>query len=61
MTCQQDCSQFDLAMELLIENGFDNVTDVVGVLMNTAMQIEHSRHLQAIPYERTDANWLKTS
>jgi transposase-like protein len=54
MTCQQDCSQFDLAMELLIENGLDNVADVVGVLMNTAMQIERSRHLQAIPYERTD-------
>ena len=54
MTCQQDCSQFDLAMELLIENGFDNIADVVGVLMNTAMQIERSRHLQAIPYERTD-------
>lgn len=54
MTCQQDCSQFDLAMELLIENGFGNVADVVGVLMNTAMQIERSRHLQAIPYERTD-------
>ncbi len=54
MTCQPDCSQFDLAMELLIENGFDNVADVVGVLMNTAMQIERSRHLQAIPYERTD-------
>jgi putative transposase len=54
MTCQQDCSQFDLAMELLIDNGFGNVADVVEILMNTAMQIERSRHLQAIPYERTD-------
>ncbi len=53
MTCQHDCSQFDLAMELLIENGFDNVAEAVGVLMNTAMQIERSRHLQATPYERT--------
>ena len=52
MTCQQDCSQFDLAMELLIENGLDNVADVVGVLMNTAMQIERSRHLQAITTPR---------
>lgn len=54
MTCQQDCSQFDLAMELLIDNGFGNVADVVGILMNTAMQIERSRHLQATPYERTN-------
>jgi putative transposase len=54
MTYQVDCSQFDLAMELLITNGFANVADVVGILMNSAMQIERSRHLQAIPYERTE-------
>lgn len=55
MTCQEGCNQFDLAMELLIDNGFSNVVDVVEILMNTAMQIERSRHLQAIPYERTEA------
>ncbi len=54
MTCQEDCSQFDLAMELLITNGFGNVAEVVGILMNSAMQIERSRHLQAVPYERTE-------
>ncbi len=54
MTCREDCSQFDLAMELLITNGFGNVAEVVGILMNSAMQIERSRHLQAIPYERTE-------
>jgi hypothetical protein len=54
MTCEADCSQFDLAMELLITNGFGNVAEVVGILINSAMQIERSRHLQAIPYERTE-------
>ena len=53
MTCQNDCSQFDLAMELLITNGFEGVADTIGILMNSAMQIERSRHLQANPYERT--------
>ena len=54
MTCQNDCSQFDLAMELLIANGFEGVAETIGILMNTAMQIERSRHLRAKPYERTD-------
>jgi len=54
MTCYPENNQFDLAMELLITNGFDGVADAVSVLMNTAMKIERSRYLQAEPYERTD-------
>ena len=53
MTCHIENNHFDLAMELLIENGFDGVADAVSLLMNTAMQIERSRYLQADPYERT--------
>ena len=41
-------------MVLLIVNGFDGVADAVSLLMNTAMQIERSRYLQAEPYERTE-------
>ena len=52
MTCNTDSTQFDLAMELLIENGFDSIAETIGVLMNTAMQIERTRHLHAKPYER---------
>ena len=52
MTCKDECTQFDLAMELLIENGFDGIADAVGVLMNTAMKLERSRHLNADLYER---------
>jgi transposase-like protein len=52
MTCKTECTQFDLAMELLIENGFDGIAESVGVLMNTAMKLERSRHLNADLYER---------
>ena len=52
MTRKTDSTQFDLAMELLIENGFDGIAETISLLMNSAMQIERSRHLQAMPYER---------
>ncbi len=54
MTCNIESNQFDLAMELLIENGFDGIADAVSVLMNTAMKIERSRYLKAEHYERTE-------
>ena len=54
MTCRIKNNHFDLAMELLTENGFDGIADTVSLLMNTAMQIERSRYLQAEPYERTE-------
>ena len=47
-------TQFELAMELLIDNGFDGVADAIAIMMNGAMQIERSRYLQAEPYERTE-------
>jgi len=28
MTCKIECTQFELAMELLIENGFDGIADI---------------------------------
>ncbi len=52
MTCSSECTQFDLAMELLIKNGFGGIAESVGLLMNTAMKLERSRHLNAGPYER---------
>lgn len=54
MTCYRENNHFDVAMELLIENGFAGIADAVSLLMNTAMQIERSRYLQAEPYERTE-------
>lgn len=54
MTCHIENNQFDSAMELLIENGFNGIADAVAILMNTAMKIERSRYLKAEPYERTE-------
>jgi hypothetical protein len=41
-------------MELLIDNGFEGISETVGFLMNTALQIERSKHLKAAPYEMKD-------
>jgi len=54
MTCNLQNTQFELAMELLIDNGLDGVADAIAIMMNGAMQIERSRYLKAEPYERTD-------
>ena len=38
MTCDSECTQFDLAMGLLIENGFEGIAEAVGLLMSTALK-----------------------
>jgi putative transposase len=43
MTCYNESTPFDQAMELLIENGFNGVADTIGIMMNAAMRIERSR------------------
>jgi len=53
MTCYNENTPFEQAMELLIENGFNGVADTIGIMMNAAMKIERSRFLKADPYERT--------
>jgi len=44
---------FDDAMELLIENGFDGMADVLKILLNEAMKIEREDCLAAGAYQRT--------
>ena len=44
---------FDDAMELLIENGFDSMADVLRMLLNEAMKIEREDALAAEAYQRT--------
>jgi len=44
---------FNDAMELLIENGFDGMADVLRILLNEAMKIEREDCLSAGPYQRT--------
>ena len=33
MTCKAECTQFALAMELLIDNGFNGIAETLGLLM----------------------------
>ena len=54
MTCQTEDNPVEYAVEHLIEYGFDGVAEAIGLLLNTAMQIERSRYLGADPYERSD-------
>jgi len=44
---------FDDAMEMLIENGFDGMADVLRILLNEAMKIEREDALAAGAYQRT--------
>ena len=53
MAHQQHDNAFDDAMELLIENGFDGMADVLRILLNEAMKIEREQVLSANAYQRT--------
>ena len=53
MAHRQHGNAFDDAMELLIENGFDGMADVLKILLNEAMKIEREDALSAGPYQRT--------
>ena len=54
MTYQTENTAFDQAMELLIQNGFNDIAEPIGILLNAAMRIERSHFLKAAPYERTE-------
>lgn len=53
MAHHQHGNAFDDAMELLIENGFDGMANVLQILLNEAMKIEREDALAAGPYQRT--------
>ncbi len=53
MAHQQHGNAFNDAMELLIENGFDGMADVLQILLNEAMKIEREQALSAGAYQRT--------
>ncbi len=53
MACRVNDNNLQGAIELIAENGFDGMAEAVSLLINEAMHIERSRHLQAKPYERT--------
>ena len=53
MAHRQHGSAFDNAMEMLIENGFDGMAEVLRILLNEAMKIEREDCLSAGAYQRT--------
>jgi transposase-like protein len=53
MAHRKHVNAFDDAMELLIDNGFDSMADVLRILLNEAMKIEREDALAAGAYQRT--------
>ena len=54
MTCEVDISKYESMIEQLITDGMDGVANVLVTLLNEAMKIDRSRHIQARAYERSD-------
>ena len=53
MTHQEHDSILDAAMNLLTDNGFEGMVDVMRTLFNEAMKIEREQALSACSYQRT--------
>lgn len=53
MTHHVDNTLLDAVCELLEAYGFDGLAEATTIVLNEAMKVERSRHLQAAPYERT--------
>ena len=53
MAHRQHGNAFNDAMEMLIENGFDSMAEVLKILLNEAMKIEREDCLAARAYQRT--------
>lgn len=54
MTRTPDCTLSDRLVELIADQGFDALPELMRIMINAAMQAERQQHLQAAPYERTE-------
>ncbi len=54
MIYKNDCTLPKEYLEQLTAEGLEGLPDMLRVLVNEAMQIERSRHVNAKPYERSD-------
>jgi len=54
MACRVNNNSVDSLIELISEQGFSGMAEAAVTLMNEAMRLERSRHLQAAPYERSE-------
>lgn len=53
MTHQNNSSDFQEAVQLLSEHGFDGMANAMQILFNEAMKLERTQYLNAAPYQRT--------
>ena len=53
MTYQENCTLPTELTDLLIEQGFDYLPELIRILVNAAMQVERQKHLGVDPYERS--------
>jgi putative transposase len=53
MTYQPDFTLPREITELVNDNGFDILPELLGLVFNTAMQVEREQHLGAAPYQRS--------
>lgn len=53
MTYQENCTLPAEITDLLIEQGFDYLPELIRILVNVAMQAERQKHLGVDPYERS--------
>lgn len=54
MTHQNDYTFTPNLIEDLLSNGLDGLPELLRIFMNTAMQLEREKYLQASEYERTE-------
>ena len=55
MTHQKDYSTaWQQILNILVENGLDELGEAMGIVLNTAMKLERDRFLGAGPYVRTE-------
>jgi putative transposase len=55
MALRVNNSKLTEVVELISEKGFAGMAEAMQILLNEAMLIERVRHLQALPYERTES------
>jgi len=54
MACETNDIKVGGIIEQLCDGGFEGITGAVITLINKAVKLDRTRHLQAMPYERRD-------
>ena len=54
MACEVNGSKVGGIIEQLCDEGFDGITGALITLLNEAMKLDRTRHIQAEPYERNE-------